>query len=299
MGPNRRRVVLHREEASGNLPMVCMQCGEPATVWKVKGFHTHQFRPGGRILQLILWLSSPKMPVQAPFCSRHQNHWEAQSAAIWILAGVVALVIAGVGVGVGVIVRLQLDPESGRLVVVLPASIICISAGLIVRFVREQRGVIMAEITPEYIVFRGVHDRFLDALEAQRHGRTRIAAANFGDPTAILPSLHQGEPMMDDPAADSADPAVILPADQPRWLPPPEPCGPVWRVTGTLGDSGEAVIREVAADSPEEATAVAVLDGMEVRSVERVEELGKGTSESLVAEQAAAADRGRDLRVRE
>lgn len=169
MEPDRGRIVLDREEASGSLPMVCMQCGEPTTVYKVKGFHTHQFRARRGILflyQLISWLSSPKMKVRAPFCSIHQNHWVAQSTVIWVLAGVVALVLIG---GVVIVAGLQLDPASGGgVVLLLVTTIIIVGAANIVRRLREQRGVIMVEVAPEYIVFDRVHDRFLDALEAQR-----------------------------------------------------------------------------------------------------------------------------------
>ena len=61
-------VKLSLVETSGNLPMVCMKCGEPATVWVEKEFHTHRFQPPSGIISLIIqflsWASSPKMRVR-------------------------------------------------------------------------------------------------------------------------------------------------------------------------------------------------------------------------------------------
>jgi hypothetical protein len=164
MEPDAGVAVLTRAEASGNLPMVCMRCGEPATVVKAREFHTHQMQPRvgtlGQLDQLIRSEFSPLMQVRAPFCSRHQNHWWAQKADHWIFGAVVALG----PVGSVVLIRLGFALE----IVVASWLVATFCATCIYNIVRQRRGIILTEITPDYIVFLSVHPNFVEALDAQR-----------------------------------------------------------------------------------------------------------------------------------
>lgn len=73
--------VEYEEAAHGDLPRICMRCGEEATVTRTK---TMTWYPGWvNILILfgvLIWLivamvMTKKMKLKAPFCDRHKGHW--------------------------------------------------------------------------------------------------------------------------------------------------------------------------------------------------------------------------------
>jgi hypothetical protein len=80
---------LHVQQANGRLPMVCIRCGEPATVVRTK---TMSYYPRwliflvlgglpGLLLIVVLALGLRKRArLQTPLCDRHQNHWTIRLA---------------------------------------------------------------------------------------------------------------------------------------------------------------------------------------------------------------------------
>ena len=72
---------LHVRQADGNLPMVCMRCGDPATVVKSK---TLSWFPRWTfvlmlahvlVFVIVAAILTRRARLQAPFCEQHQGHW--------------------------------------------------------------------------------------------------------------------------------------------------------------------------------------------------------------------------------
>jgi len=173
--PQTVTVKVNRQESSGNLPMVCMRCGEPATVMKEREFHARKLHHRHGIfflIEIIAWLGSSMVTVRAPFCSIHQNQWQQPRVAIWILAGFVGFMV------VGIFAIAITEPDPSSILIVIGIGVL-IAVGLLLLttlyiFWHGRQGVIVAQITRDYVVFDHVHCRFLEALEAQRNSGARV-----------------------------------------------------------------------------------------------------------------------------
>jgi rhomboid protease GluP len=79
---------------SGQLPMVCMRCGKPATCTQAKVFSKNSFpsfRQASNPVYSVLPFGTGEflqVTVQAPFCDKHKNHWAWRTRAIWLSLGV-------------------------------------------------------------------------------------------------------------------------------------------------------------------------------------------------------------------
>lgn len=83
-------IVLGRYEAEeGNLPDVCMSCGEPAMERKRRRFVSHPFwiyflLPLGWLPYVIVAaVLTVRVKCYTFFCDRHKNHWRVRSFIIW------------------------------------------------------------------------------------------------------------------------------------------------------------------------------------------------------------------------
>jgi hypothetical protein len=78
-----------REAEDGDLPNVCMRCGEPATVRKRRLFVSH---PLWIYVLLPFWfvpyaivaaILTQRVRCYSHFCPRHKNHWLTRALIIW------------------------------------------------------------------------------------------------------------------------------------------------------------------------------------------------------------------------
>src|SRR5215471_12290618 len=109
---------LHVQQADGHLPMVCMRCGEPATVIKTKKLSWYPRwilafvflgAPGILILVILAAVLRKSARLQAPFCGRHQGHWTIRLVITWV--STIAMVLIGVGL---VLLMILLDQARQR-----------------------------------------------------------------------------------------------------------------------------------------------------------------------------------------
>jgi hypothetical protein len=88
------RLILYRPHMeAAPLPPVCMRCGEPATRTVYRKF---SWQPGWIILLILVGLiglllilifsliMTKRMPLDAPVCDRHRNHWSSRSLFTWL-----------------------------------------------------------------------------------------------------------------------------------------------------------------------------------------------------------------------
>src|SRR5437763_4524985 len=83
---------LHVQQADGKLPMICMRCGEPATVVKTKKMSWYPRwmillvfagAPGIIILVILALILRKRAQLEAPLCDQHQGHWTTRLVITW------------------------------------------------------------------------------------------------------------------------------------------------------------------------------------------------------------------------
>jgi hypothetical protein len=90
-----------REAEDGDLPNVCMSCGEPATVRKRRLFVSHPvwvylLLPFGYLPYVIVAaVLTERVRCYTHFCPRHKNHWLMRALIIWGAFPVLIALIAG------------------------------------------------------------------------------------------------------------------------------------------------------------------------------------------------------------
>jgi membrane protein YqaA with SNARE-associated domain len=201
-GLHPRAVVLNRPEIDGDLPDVCLCCGKRATVRREKTFLTHQVRAhvgtglgalvalGFLLGDVVQAASSPRLQLQAPFCSAHRNHWEQQKWITW--GGIAALVFVLLSaIPLIVLAALSKGMLMHGLAVLLPtAGIIAVVIGF---FLCLKRTVRPLGATPDYLILGNVSEEFIDALEEQRQQRElRPAGGRESDIPMALPARPSG-----------------------------------------------------------------------------------------------------------
>jgi hypothetical protein len=170
---------LVREEAEdGDLPPVCMCCGEPATVLRAKNFSWH---PDWVYLLLLLGLLpcliaalivTKRMRIRAPLCEEHKNHWLWRN---WFAyGGLTGIFFLGVGV---IALMLTWDDPQGQMSGLF--GLLCFGllglglAWLLAAFVVQNLGIRPIEITDRTITLRRVAPEFVDAVREEREYRRR------------------------------------------------------------------------------------------------------------------------------
>lgn len=90
-------IVLMCREAEGHLPMVCMQCGGPATVRKG---YTYKRYPSQGYVPLPALLTAAandylaqRVKVHFCFCERHKHYWLKRTGLIWAALQAIALLL--------------------------------------------------------------------------------------------------------------------------------------------------------------------------------------------------------------
>lgn len=150
------RIRLHRNEAAGRLPPLCMRCGRPA--FQFESLQISWFPPWVNALMLlgvipylvVAPLLTRRATLLAPFCPRHRHHWHARQIAIGLAALAFALGVGG---------SLAWHPPAFLwvLVVLFPLLVATV-------IVVHRTSVRAVEVTEAFVVIDGVCDEFLDAM---------------------------------------------------------------------------------------------------------------------------------------
>jgi hypothetical protein len=177
---------LHVQQAEGHLPMVCMRCGAPATVLKVKKMSWYPrwiivlivVGAPGLLLGLILALVLRKTArLHAPLCEDHQGHWTTRLVINWVI-GVLAIGLS-VGGFIGFIALDSARPRGpntdGLMAMMCIGSLVAFFGWLIMAAILHNTSIRPDEITRTHILLAGVSETFVDAVEeAEIERRVRL-----------------------------------------------------------------------------------------------------------------------------
>jgi hypothetical protein len=154
----------------GDLPDICLKCGEPTTDRKSKTFGwippatyiALLFGGLGVIIFLILAAVLRKtVHAQVPMCERHRNHWLFRTL----------LIVGGLVVGIGLIILSvalgdSLPPGDERGILMLVGILGPIVGWIILAIVVSVTAIRALEIRPERgLKLGGVHQDFIDAYQ--------------------------------------------------------------------------------------------------------------------------------------
>ena len=168
------QIRLRLREADGGLPMVCMCCGEPATVLKTKKMQWCPPWVGVLILAsplpyvIVAAILTKRARVQGPFCDQHKGHWLHRTLAIWL-----SLLLLG-GIGLVALIGAAASPrhvQDSIFPFVCIGSVVLFVVWVIIVAIAQGTAIKPAEITDHEISLIRVSDAFADAVrDSDRRG---------------------------------------------------------------------------------------------------------------------------------
>ena len=221
---------LHVQQADGRLPMVCMRCGEPATVVKTKKLSYYPRwlillvlvgLPGLVLLVVLALVLRRRATLQTPLCDRHKNHWTTRLAIGWAAAAVV--IVTAIAFVVAIIMLDKAGPRNADIF----GPFLCLGAmfvfiGLLVLLaILHNTSIRPDEITYTHILLNGVSDAFVTAVEeAEIERRVRLRQWEYEDEAERSPRRRTSDvdvALPEKPASSDA-----FEEDRPRPAPPRE-----------------------------------------------------------------------------
>lgn len=187
---------LDLREADGDLPAVCMVCGEPATMvitkklswcprWVFLLVLVHVLA-----MLIVALILTKKAHLRAPFCGRHRNHWLKRT----LLASGAAVVLAGLA-AVAIITACTLPlPQIAADIAFFASMAVAGSMALwlIVVWMLQSSAIRPTVITKTEIVLENVSDAFIRAVQAadqERWSRTeKKDRDDANNPSGVPPS---------------------------------------------------------------------------------------------------------------
>jgi hypothetical protein len=207
------RMRLNIREAEGDLPMVCMRCGAPATVVRHKKMSWYPrwvwilILVNLLIVIIVAMILTKRARLQAPLCDEHKNHW---SNRLLIGFGSFALLMLLVIAVIALMSNASRDVQNSLGGI---AVLGCLAAGLawlVLLAVLGSTAIRPAEITDTDLLLDGVSPTFVDAFEeAQRERQVRLWEIRHG--------RHDDD---DEYVPRPVRPADAIEADEPPQRPP-------------------------------------------------------------------------------
>jgi hypothetical protein len=165
-------VRLHRDDADGYLPGVCMVCGNDATGTKSKTMSWCPPWVGVLILAgvlpyaIVALVLTKRATIQAPFCDRHQGHWFNRNAIMWGSFFLLGLICIGSFILMAALSHgPQKQEDSAILGIVCFGGILLFLAWLITVIICQHTAIRPKEITDTHITLTNVSGGFADAVE--------------------------------------------------------------------------------------------------------------------------------------
>ncbi len=166
-------VRLTRQEASrGDLPEVCIVCGERADEFRSKTMYWH---PPWVFLLILLFvwpfiiaalLTQQRMRVQLPFCSQHRGHWSVRAWTTCLtFAGIFILGFVFFAVFIAAQERGRGRGNDAAMGVVCMIWLVLLLGWIVLVAILSFTAVRPQEIKESAIILKGIHPHFIDALE--------------------------------------------------------------------------------------------------------------------------------------
>ncbi len=154
------------------LPDLCMQCGEPAALFKRKRFSWFPswvwillFVCGLVPFAIVAAVTTKRRTVEAPLCEAHKNHWLArQLLVVGSLFGI--LLLGGVTWAVSLDNNARGDDLGGLLCV---GSVVMLILWVILAVVVQFNSIRAREITDRDMTLVGVAQEFVNAYQDEWH----------------------------------------------------------------------------------------------------------------------------------
>jgi hypothetical protein len=221
---------LHVQQADGNLPMICLRCGEPATVVKTKKMAWYPRGliflvllgvPGIIILAILAAVLTKRARLQAPFCEQHQNHWLIRTTVIWTTT--ISLLALGIG-AIVFVVYLEAHRMADLFFPFLCIGGVVLLVGwLILIGVLQSTSIRPDEITSTHILLNGVAEEFVQAVEeAEIERRVRLRQWQHEDEAESAPRRRDDDVEGPTPRKPPAATDAIEEPRPPRPAPPPD-----------------------------------------------------------------------------
>ncbi len=158
-------IKLDREEAeAGDLPDLCMQCGETAPERVTRNFSwtppTAAFM-GGLIGIMIAAAFTKRMKAQVPLCEQHKNHWSWRNLVTLVGLLVPAAPLVG---GILLVATESAQDLPGLTAGLFIAALVLFIVWLIVIAVLNSTAIRVVEMTDQSVTLAGVHQAFVDEL---------------------------------------------------------------------------------------------------------------------------------------
>jgi hypothetical protein len=174
---------LTRDEEKGDLPEVCMCCGQPA-VTRVK--HTFLLRdphvPGPSVfwevfaLRLIIASAqAPRLRLQTTFCEQHRHYWTYRSFLVFGgLAGMVAVIVGGLVVAILLLTVAKVDTPWLSCCAIGPFLLFLLV--WVIPVMKVTSATIRVRLTEDdAVMLQNVAEGFVTAVQATRSLRPRPA----------------------------------------------------------------------------------------------------------------------------
>jgi hypothetical protein len=170
------QIRLDREDADGRLPMVCMRCGEPATVTRSRNMSWCPpwvgvlFLAGLVPYVIVAMILTKRTRVIVPLCDAHKGHWLYR--LLIVLGSFFLLLFAGiVGTALFAMAPRQFQDSAGPFMCLGGAFLFI--TWVVVLIVAQNTAIRPKEITDTEIVLTAVCNEFVDAVDESE--RARIA----------------------------------------------------------------------------------------------------------------------------
>jgi hypothetical protein len=171
-------VRLGRYEAEdGDLPPVCMRCGEPAEEYRRKQFNWHPqwvyilLIAGLLVFVIVAVILTKWMRIRAPLCPAHTNHWLWRTLVV--LLSLLLLVFLAIA-SIFLLSALERQPGRQHLFGFVCLGVVVLAViWLIATIVIQMTAIRPTEITDRDITLTGVSVEFVDAYRNRRRRRRR------------------------------------------------------------------------------------------------------------------------------
>jgi hypothetical protein len=166
---------LDREVADGRLPMICMRCGEPATVTRSRNMSWCPpwvgvlFLAGLIPYVIVALILTKRTRVIVPLCDSHKGHWLYR--LLIVLGSLFFLLLVGIlGVAVFAMTPRQFQDSVGPFMCLGGVALFII--WIVVLVVCQNTAIRPKEITDTEIVLTAVCNEFVDAVDEAERARS-------------------------------------------------------------------------------------------------------------------------------
>jgi hypothetical protein len=177
------KIELTRDEArQGDLPLVCMVCGEAGREYRTKvlsysPWWIYLSIPLGPLPFLLLAVFlDRRFSIRAPLCGLHRYHWFWRSAVIytWLIGSVIVwgtgVLLIPMATGSRVNETAGLDPKLVVLLTLLTGYVALLVWPFLALFLKYS-GVYPAKVSEKSILLGRVSIEFIEALRVHRQGK--------------------------------------------------------------------------------------------------------------------------------